>query len=161
MLNANWCGSWSAYWPMFSNHSRLACAARWVEAPTGRPVAAQHHVLMPPRLAPHGAEAHPPGVVGEQLVSAQHVRAQAADHLDRGLVALPGHETGRGHVAETGPPPHIVVHLQDEGAGPLAVRVAVHLHDPGRGVQDVELERVEHQVRAEPDVLAPALPQVG
>ena len=36
MLNANWCGSWSAYWPMFSNHSRLACAARWVEATTGR-----------------------------------------------------------------------------------------------------------------------------
>ena len=53
------------------------------------------------------------------------------------------------------------MHLQDEGAGPLAVRVAVHLHDPGRGVQDVELERVEDQVRAEPDVLAPALLQVG
>jgi hypothetical protein len=23
MLKANWCGSWPAYWPMFSNHSRL------------------------------------------------------------------------------------------------------------------------------------------
>ena len=36
MLKANWDGSWSAYWPMFSNHSRLAWAARWVDATTGR-----------------------------------------------------------------------------------------------------------------------------
>ncbi len=35
MLNANCSGSWCRYWPRFSNHSRLACAARWVEATTG------------------------------------------------------------------------------------------------------------------------------
>ena len=36
MLNANCIGSWSTYWPMFSNHSRLAWAARWVDSTTGR-----------------------------------------------------------------------------------------------------------------------------
>ena len=35
MLNANWVGSWWTYCPRFSNHSRLACAARWVESTTG------------------------------------------------------------------------------------------------------------------------------
>ena len=60
-----------------------------------------------------------------------------------------------GAVGESGPPPDVLVHLQDEGAGPVAVRVAMYLHDPGRGVQDVELERIEHQVRAQPDVLGP------
>ena len=36
MLNANCSGSWPVYWPRFSNHSRLACAARCVDATTGR-----------------------------------------------------------------------------------------------------------------------------
>ncbi len=36
MLNANCSGSWWVYWPRFSNHSRLAWAARWVDATTGR-----------------------------------------------------------------------------------------------------------------------------
>ncbi len=36
MLNANWVGSWWTYCPRFSNHSRLACAARWVESTTAR-----------------------------------------------------------------------------------------------------------------------------
>ena len=36
MLKANCSGSWPVYWPRFSNHSRLACAARWVDATTGR-----------------------------------------------------------------------------------------------------------------------------
>ena len=35
MLKANCSGSWSTYWPRFSNHSRLACAARWVDSTTG------------------------------------------------------------------------------------------------------------------------------
>ncbi len=35
MLNANCIGSWWAYWPRFSNHSRLACAARCVDSTTG------------------------------------------------------------------------------------------------------------------------------
>ena len=34
-LNANRSGGWSTYWSRFSNHSRLACAARWVETTTG------------------------------------------------------------------------------------------------------------------------------
>ena len=36
MLKANWVGSWWTYCPRFSNHSRLACAARWVERTTAR-----------------------------------------------------------------------------------------------------------------------------
>ncbi len=36
MLNANCIGAWWMYCPRFSNHSRLACAARWVETTTGR-----------------------------------------------------------------------------------------------------------------------------
>ena len=35
MLNANCIGSWWTYCPRFSNHSRLACAARWVDTTTG------------------------------------------------------------------------------------------------------------------------------
>ena len=34
MLNPNWIGSWSTYCARFSNHSRLACAARCVESTT-------------------------------------------------------------------------------------------------------------------------------
>jgi hypothetical protein len=35
-LKANWVGSWCTYRPRFSNHSRLAWAARWVDTTTGR-----------------------------------------------------------------------------------------------------------------------------
>src|SRR5580700_9036230 len=35
MLKANCNGSWCTYWPRFSNHSRLACAARCVDTTTG------------------------------------------------------------------------------------------------------------------------------
>ena len=35
-LKTSWAGSWSAYIPMFSNHSSEACAARWVDSTTGR-----------------------------------------------------------------------------------------------------------------------------
>jgi hypothetical protein len=34
-LKQNCAGSWSAYMPMFSNHSSEACAARWVDSTTG------------------------------------------------------------------------------------------------------------------------------
>ena len=124
-----------------------------------RGVADQNHVLVPPGLAPDRAERGPPGVVGHQTVlattgPAEHVGTQLPDALDRGLVALTRRQP-RG-LGEPGPLPDVLVHLQDEGAGPVAVRIPVDLHDPGRGVQDVELERVEDQVRAEPDVLAPA-----
>ncbi len=62
-----------------------------------------------------------------------------------------------GGLGEPGPGPHVLVHLQDERAGLVAIGVAVDLHHPGRGVKHVELERVEHQVRAQPDVLASPL----
>ena len=35
-LKANWSGSWRVYCEMFSNHSRLACAARCALSTTGR-----------------------------------------------------------------------------------------------------------------------------
>src|SRR5437016_6080629 len=79
---------------------------------------------------------------------------RAKDPLDGRLVAAARREPLRGDPGEPGPPPDVGVHLQDEGARLLAVRIPVYLHDPGRRVQDVELERVEHQVRPEPDVPA-------
>src|SRR6202161_281321 len=87
---------------------------------------------------------------------AQDVSAQPADELDGALVAAPRREVAGRDLPEPGPPPDILVHLQDEGAGLVAVGVAVHLHDPGRAIEDVELERVQNQVGAEPDVPAPA-----
>ena len=121
-----------------------------------RRVAEQHHVPVPPR--PHRTVLK---LTHRELFANSWCPPSTSAHRPRiisidAVVALPGRQPGRAlrRRPEPGPPPHVLVHLQDEGAGLLAVRVAVHLHDPGRGVQDVELERVEDQVRAEPDVLA-------
>ena len=80
----------------------------------------------------------------------------SADPLDRGLVRLAGRQVaGRGRqLAEAGRPPDGVVHLDDERAAGRVVGVAVHLHDAERRLLDVELERVEDQVGAQPHVLA-------
>ena len=57
---------------------------------------------------------------------------------------------------EAGGSPDRVVHLDDERAAGRVVGVAVDLHHAVRRRHDVELERVEDQVRAEPHVLAAA-----
>ncbi len=133
-----------------------------------RGVAEQHHVVVPPGRAPHRGEVHPAGVVADDLVAtqrwprprrpAQDVRTDLPDDLDRRLVAAARRQVRRGRrqAREPGPVPHVVAGLQDERARVPAVWVAMDLHHPGGGVQDVELERVEDQVGAEPDVGAAA-----
>jgi len=46
------------------------------------------------------------------------------------------------------------VHLHDEGAAGVAIGIAVDLHHPEGRLADVELERLEHLVGAEPHELA-------
>jgi hypothetical protein len=59
-------------------------------------------------------------------------------------------------VGEPGAPPHVLVHLHDDGAGMPVVGVAVQLDDAVRGPADVEGERLEDLVGAQPHVTAPA-----
>ena len=61
---------------------------------------------------------------------------------------------GRGQLGEAGRPPDGVVHLHDERAARGVVGVAVHLHHAVRRLLDIELERVEDQVGAQPHVPA-------
>ena len=68
----------------------------------------------------------------------------------------PGANARSARALEPCPPPHVVVHLDDERAPGGVVRVSVNLHDPVRRVDDVELERVEDEVGAEPHEPAPA-----
>ncbi len=58
------------------------------------------------------------------------------------------------HRVESGAPPHRLRALDDERARPLVERIAVHLEHPVLGLGEDEAERVEHEVGAEPDVLA-------
>ncbi len=81
--------------------------------------------------------------------SANSSRTSAIDVSS--LCARPA--VGRGDRAER-PRPDVVVHLDDERAGALVVRVPVELHDAVRGLPDVERERLEHEVGAQPHVLA-------
>ncbi len=64
-------------------------------------------------------------------------------------------------LVEPGPPPHVVVHLDDEGAAVGVERVAVHLHDAVRRLEDVEGEGLEDLVGAEPHVAAAAYVEGG
>ena len=90
----------------------------------------------------------PSSDVGEEL----------ADRGDRGLVGLTRREVVRRDPVESRSPPHVVVHLDDEGAAVGVERVAVHLHDAMGGLEDVEGEGLEDLVGAEPHV--PAAPHV-
>ena len=116
---------------------------------------------VPPGGTADGGEVHPLGVVAGDLVPAEHLGAQVTDERDGRLVAVPGRERAGRAGGEPGALPHVVVQLEDEGARVTAVGVAVDLHDSPRRVQYVELERVEDQVGAEPDVLAPPGLQAG
>ena len=119
-------------------------------------IAEQHHVVVHPVLVADRGETDPAGVVGQHFVAVEDVGEQLADRGDRLLVGLPRCE-GSGVVGvEAGPLPHLIGHLHDEGAAVLVERVAVHLHDPVRGLADVEGEGLEHLVGAEPHVAAAA-----
>ena len=90
----------------------------------------------------------PSSDVGEEL----------ADRGDGGLVGLARCEVVRRDPVESRSPPHVVVHLDDEGAAVGVERVAVHLHDAVGRLEDVEGEGLEDLVGAEPHV--PATPHV-
>jgi hypothetical protein len=57
-------------------------------------------------------------------------------------------------LVESGGPPHLLPHLDDDGGGVGRVRVAVQLHHPVLGLGDLEAEGVEGEVGGEPDVAA-------
>src|SRR5215472_18703277 len=90
---------------------------------------------------------------------AQDVCEQLAHPRHGLLVRLTGREWAIGILAEASTFPYFFSHLRDEGAAMAVVRVAVDLHDAERRRRDVELERVEDLVRAEPHVPAAPLLQ--
>ena len=79
---------------------------------------------------------------------------ELAHGRDGGLVGLTRREVVRRDLVESCSPPHVVMHLDDEGAAVGVERVAVHLHDAVGGLEDVEGERLEDLVGAEPHVAA-------
>jgi hypothetical protein len=94
-------------------------------------------------------------------VAAEDVGEQLFTALDAVEVAVARAELARREAVEPCRVPHPVAHLHDERAHLVVIRVAVDLHDPVRGLGDVELERVEDQVGAEPHVLAAAYVDLG
>src|SRR6202035_3688376 len=109
-----------------------------------------------PALIAHGGEADPPRVVRMHRVAVEDWREQTAYLRDAGDIALAGLEPARREGFEAGAAPHRVVHLHDERAPGRVVRVTVNLHDAVRRLDDVELERIEDEVRPEPHELAAA-----
>ncbi len=124
-------------------------------------VAQEHHVLVSPGLVAHRGEVDPPRVVGQDLVAVEHVGEQLAHAGDRGVVGLARREVTVGVLPEAGVAPDLGVHLHDERAAVGVEGVPMDLHHPGRRLCDVELERVEDPVGAQPHVLAVALLQGG
>ena len=120
-------------------------------------VAEQHDVAVVPALVADGVEVEPLGVVGEDLVALQLVGEDLRDPLDGVLVGDARAGRSRASVAvEAGAAPDVLVHLDDEGRARVRVGVAVDLHGAPLRLLDEELERLEDQVGAEPDVLVVA-----
>ena len=121
-----------------------------------RGVAEQHDVLVRPVLVADGVEVQPARVVGDERVVAEDVGEQLAAERDALLVVLARREGMRLARVEPGAPPRLLVGLDDEGRHRLVVGVAVDLEDAVLGLHDVERERLEDEVGAEPHELAPA-----
>ncbi|CAB4907363.1 unannotated protein [freshwater metagenome] len=126
-----------------------------------RRVAQQHQVALVPALVADGLEVQPLRVVGEHLVPGQLVGEDLPDPLDGVGVAHPGRELLALGGAEARALPDVVVHLDDEGRPGVGERVAVDLHRPPLRVLDDELEGLEDQVGAQPDVLVVPTVQRG
>ena len=199
MLNPNWIGSWSTYCARFSNHSRLACAARCVESTTAlrsssyaasaaatessscrqaaRVSASSIASLVPEPIEKCAVCAASPS--STTLSCTQCSLRTVVKLIQRELFAItscpsstsanssrilsidfwsdsPGSPGTVGVLAEAGGLPDRRRHLHDEGAAGRVERVAVDLHDAVRRLRDVELERLEHLVGAEPHVAAVA-----
>ena len=117
-------------------------------------VAEQHDVVVEPALVADRGEADPARVVRQDLVPVEHMREELAHGRDGGLVGLTRGEVLRRDRVEPRSAPHVVMHLDDEGAAVGVEGVAVHLHDAMRRLEDVEGERLEDLVGAEPHVAA-------
>jgi hypothetical protein len=89
------------------------------------------------------------------VVAVEDIVEELSDDCDRRLVGLTGCEVAAREPVESRLAPDLVVHLHDERAAGGVVGVAVDLHDAVRRLPQVERERVEHAVGAEPHVLAP------
>jgi hypothetical protein len=124
-------------------------------------VAEQHHVAVVPALVADGVEVEPLGVVGEDPVTLELVGEDVGDPLDGVVVRDAGREDGVLGAVEAGAAPDVFVHLHDEGGAGVGVGVAVDLHGSPLRLLDEELERLEDQVGAEPDVLVVAAVQGG
>src|SRR5207302_8061098 len=93
--------------------------------------------------------------VANDAVAAEDAGEQGTDALDALVVALSRRELSPGESVESGSLPHRGVHLDDERAARGVVRVSVDLHYTVGCLRDVELERVEDEVGAQPHELAP------
>ena len=109
-----------------------------------------------PALVAHRRERDPARVVGHHGVTVEHVGEELADQGDRLLVGLTGRPLPVGEVGEARTPPDLARHLHDERRPGRVERVAMDLHHAVRRLADVELERVEDPVGAQPDVAAVA-----
>ena len=115
-----------------------------------RGVAEQHDIAVVPVLVAHRREADPSRVVRVHLMAVQDAGEKTADLGDARLIALAGRKASSGVRVEARSSPHVVVHLDDERAARGVIWIAVNLHDPVRRLDDVELERVEDEIGAEP-----------
>jgi hypothetical protein len=112
-----------------------------------RGVPEQDDVLVPPGRVAQRHELDPARVVREQRMAGERVGEQLLAERE---------PLGRRGAVEPGAPPRLLGGLHDERAHRVAVRVAVDLEHAVLGLGDVELEGVEHVLRAEPDVLRTA-----
>ncbi len=116
-----------------------------------RGVADQDGVAVRPVLVDDRAEGRPAGVVAAQRTAAERVGEELAALVDGALLVA---------AVEAGGAPDLLAHLDDDGgrAGGVAprggVRVAVQLDDAVLRLGGLEAERVEGEVRGEPDVPA-------
>ena len=108
-------------------------------------VAQQHDVAAVPALVAHEQEARPQRAVGHEAVALQLLGEQRLARAQRlGLV----------HLIEAQRAPRVLRGFDDPRAGVLVEGVGVDLDEPGLGLLEDEGEGVEHEVGAEPDVLA-------
>ncbi len=121
-----------------------------------RRVADQQHVAVPPGAGAHGREPDPAAVVGDQVTALERVGEDLRAEGDGRLVALARLPGAIARVELAALQPALLLELHDEGAHGVAVRVGVRLHDAAVRLGDEELERLEDERRAEPDVARPA-----
>lgn len=120
-----------------------------------RGVAEQHQVPRVPAIGPQGPEPRPARGVRQQRGAVEPVREQLLDELDRRQVALARPRIAGAAVAEELLPSRFRG-LHHDRRGPVGIGVAVQLHDAAGGLHDVEGERGQDAVGAEPHV--PAAP---